>query len=72
MNTPRLVADATRTTVWRWDQAEPFGDSVANEDPDGNSVGFSFPQRFPGQYYDAETNLHYKTTWLPPFSRTLP
>jgi hypothetical protein len=24
LNTPRLVADATGTTVWRWDQAEPF------------------------------------------------
>jgi len=43
--------------VWRWDQQEPFGDSAPNEDPDGDSVGFSFPVRFPGQYADAETNL---------------
>jgi len=59
LNTPRLVADATGTTVWRWDQAEPFGDSAANEDPDGNSVSFSFPMRFPGQYADGETNTAY-------------
>ena len=45
--------------MWRWDQQEPFGDSAANEDPDGDSVTFSFPVRFPGQYYDVETNLAY-------------
>ena len=59
LNTPRLVADATGTTVWRWDQAEPFGDSAPNEDPDGDSVAFGFPMRFPGQYADTETNLAY-------------
>ncbi|MGH7732583.1 MAG: RHS repeat-associated core domain-containing protein, partial [Gemmatimonadales bacterium] len=57
LNTPRLVADVTGTTVWRWDQAEPFGDSVPNEDPDGDAVAFSFPMRFPGQYADKETGL---------------
>ena len=59
LNTPRLIADAAGTTVWKWDQAEPFGSNVANEDPDGNTVAFSYPQRFPGQYYDTETLLHY-------------
>ena len=28
LNTPRLVADATGTTVWRSDQDEPFGVNV--------------------------------------------
>jgi RHS repeat-associated protein len=59
LNTPRLVADATGTTVWRWDQAEPFGGNPANEDPDANSVAFDLPLRLPGQRYDAETGLHY-------------
>jgi RHS repeat-associated protein len=59
LNTPRLVADATGTTVWRWDQAEPFGNNPADEDPDGNSVAFDLPLRLPGQRYDAETALHY-------------
>ncbi len=59
LNTPRLVADGTQKTVWRWDQAEPFGNSPADEDSDGDAITFSFPQRFPGQYYDAETLLHY-------------
>jgi len=53
------VADATGTTVWRWDQAEPFGDSPANDDPDGNLVAFDLPLRLPGQYYDTETDLAY-------------
>jgi len=59
LNTPRLVADATGTTVWRWDQAEPFGNNPADEDPDANSVAFDLPLRLPGQYFDKETNLHY-------------
>ena len=59
LNTPRLVADTAGTTVWRWDQAEPFGNNPANEDPDGNSVAFDLPLRLPGQRYDAETALHY-------------
>jgi len=59
LNTPRLVADATGTTVWRWDQAEPFGNNPANEDPDANTVTFDLPLRLPGQRYDQETGLHY-------------
>jgi RHS repeat-associated protein len=55
----RLVADATGTTVWRWDQAEPFGNNPADEDPDANSVAFDLPLRLPGQYFDKETNLHH-------------
>jgi len=52
------VADATGTTVWRWDQAEPFGDSPADENPSGTG-SFDLPLRLPGQYYDAESGLHY-------------
>jgi RHS repeat-associated protein len=59
LNTPRLVADATGTTVWRWDQVEPFGNNPADEDPDANLVAFDLPLRLPGQRYDKETNLHY-------------
>jgi RHS repeat-associated protein len=58
LNTPRLVADATGTTVWRWDQTEPFGNNPADEDPDANTVTFDLPLRLPGQRYDAETALH--------------
>jgi RHS repeat-associated protein len=54
-----VVADASGTTIWRWDQAEPFGVNAADDDPDTNSVSFEFPLRLPGQYADKETNLHY-------------
>ena len=53
------MADAAGTTVWRWDQAEPFGSNPADDDPDGNSVAFNLPLRLPGQRYDQETGLHY-------------
>jgi RHS repeat-associated protein len=58
LNTPRLIADASGTTVWRWDQGEPFGNDVPNNDPSGRGA-FEFPLRFPGQYFDRETNLAY-------------
>src|SRR6266853_966544 len=58
LNTPRLIADSTGTTVWRWDQGEPFGNDVPNSNPSG-AVAFDFPLRFPGQYFDRETNLKY-------------
>ena len=58
LNTPRLIADATGTTVWRWDQQEPFGVNVPDENASGLGP-FEFPMRFPGQYADKETNLAY-------------
>lgn len=58
LNTPRLVADAAGTAVWRWDQQEPFGVNVPDENPSGLGA-FEFPMRFPGQYFDKETNLNY-------------
>jgi RHS repeat-associated protein len=58
LNTPRLVADATGTTVWRWDQQEPFGNNPADENPSGLGA-FDLPLRLPGQHYDKETGLHY-------------
>jgi RHS repeat-associated protein len=58
LNTPRLIADSTGTTVWRWDQGEPFGNDVPNNNPSGAGA-FDFPLRFPGQYIDRETNLAY-------------
>ncbi len=58
LGTPRAVTDATGTVVWRWD-SRPFGDSPANEDPDGDGIGFTLNLRFPGQYYDTESGLHY-------------
>jgi len=58
LNTPRVITDATNKIVWRWDSG-PFGTDAANEDPDGDGQKFSYNLRFPGQYYDKETGLHY-------------
>ena len=58
LNTPRLVANDAQQAVWRWDQQEPFGVNVPDENP--SSLGaFEFPFRFPGQYSDKESNLFY-------------
>jgi RHS repeat-associated protein len=59
LNTPRMIANQAATTVWRNDNTEPFGNSVPNGDPNNTGVAFDFPLRFPGQYFDAETNLAY-------------
>jgi RHS repeat-associated protein len=60
LNTPRMLttADANGTVVWRWD-SEPFGSTLANADPDQDGQPIAFNLRFPGQYFDAETQLHY-------------
>jgi RHS repeat-associated protein len=58
LNTPRLISNQQGQGVWRWDQQEPFGVTVPDENPSGLGA-FEFPLRFPGQYFDKETNLHY-------------
>jgi len=58
LNTPRVITDGTNKVVWRWD-SDPFGADAANEDPDGDGAKFRYNLRFPGQYYDRETGLHY-------------
>src|SRR6266850_6025 len=58
LNTPRLIADDQQRPVWRWDQQEPFGVNVPDENPSGLGA-FEFPMRFPGQYADREANLAY-------------
>ncbi|MDD2776896.1 MAG: RHS repeat-associated core domain-containing protein [Gallionella sp.] len=44
--------------MWRWDNTDPFGNNIANENP-ANQGTFTFNLRFPGQYFDRETGLHY-------------
>lgn len=59
LNTPRLIANSTGTTVWRWDQAEPFGDSAPNDDPNGTGNRFDFPLGLSLYYRDKETGTLY-------------
>jgi RHS repeat-associated protein len=58
LGTPRTMTDANQKVVWRWD-SDPFGVGAANDDPDGDGVKVTMNLRFAGQYYDAESGLHY-------------
>jgi RHS repeat-associated protein len=51
LQTPRLATDGQRQVVWRW-EGEAFGEAA----PSGS---ITVNLRFPGQYFDAETGLHY-------------
>lgn len=58
LGTPREVTDDAQETVWTW-YSRPFGNSPPNEDPDGDFTNFTLNLRFPGQYHDTESGLHY-------------
>jgi len=57
LGAPLTVTDSNGTIVWRWDR-DPFGNGIPNENPGGTGT-FTYNLRFPGQYYDQETGLHY-------------
>jgi RHS repeat-associated protein len=53
LNTPRQLTDATKKVVWNWPYSA-FGNNLPS------TVGaVKFNLRYPGQYYDAESKLHY-------------
>jgi RHS repeat-associated protein len=59
LNTPRrLTNPIDNQIVWRWD-SDPYGVAPANEDPDGDTLAIAFNLRFPGQFWDSESGLHY-------------
>ncbi len=58
IDTPRVITDTNNLMVWRWDQADPFGATLPDENPTGLGT-FTYNLRFPGQVYDAETGKHY-------------
>lgn len=61
---PLMLTDSTGVPVWRASYAA-FGAATISTDPDGDGnvttpdPGIEFNIRFPGQYYDEETGLHY-------------
>lgn len=59
LNTPRLITDNNNQAVWRWDNWEPFGNYITDEDPGNTGNKFIYNPRFAGQYYDVETGLSY-------------
>ena len=58
LNTPRIARDQQKRVVWRWD-SDAFGSTAPNEDPDGDGIKTTINLRFAGQYFDAESGLHY-------------
>ncbi|WP_338522030.1 RHS repeat-associated core domain-containing protein [Pseudomonas batumici] len=51
LNTPRLATNTSQQRVWQW-KSDAFGIGEANG-------ALSLNLRFPGQYFDTETRLHY-------------
>jgi RHS repeat-associated protein len=58
LGTPHLVTDDSGQVIWSAEY-RPFVEATIDEDPDGNGLNYSLNIRFPGQYYDAESQLHY-------------
>ncbi|MCX5868617.1 MAG: RHS domain-containing protein [Proteobacteria bacterium] len=54
LGTPIKLTDQNQNVVWSW-QYGPFGEEPLTMEP--NTISQNL--RFPGQYYDAETGLHY-------------
>jgi len=61
LGTPRkVIQTSNNTAIWDWPiLGNAFGEAAPNQDPDGNTAIFTLNLRFPGQYFDLETGLHY-------------
>jgi RHS repeat-associated protein len=61
LGTPRAITKASdNTKVWEWKNDDPFGANLPDENPNGASASaFKYHLRFPGQYFDEETGMHY-------------
>ena len=58
LGTPRRLTNETGEIVWKW-AGDVFGTDLAQADFDGDGYPVEFNMRFPGQYYDYESGLHY-------------
>ena len=70
--TPRLGTNGSQTVVWEW-LADGFGAVDADTDPDADTNHTYVNLRFPGQYYDTESGMHYNyfRDYNPPTGRYL-
>ena len=58
LNTPIAARDQTGKLVWTW-ESDAFGATLPNEDPGSTGTKVTINLRFPGQYFDRESGLHY-------------
>ncbi len=61
LGTPRaVVLPSSNAILWRWNlTTTAFGEHAAVTDPDADGINYQFNLRYPGQYFDGETGLHY-------------
>lgn len=52
------ISDSDKRIVWSATN-RGFGEGIYNSDPDGDGRKVDMPLRYPGQYYDKESGLHY-------------
>jgi RHS repeat-associated protein len=72
LGTPQFVTDVEGRVVWSASY-QPFGKADVDQDPDGDGKTYALPLRFPGQYHDGESGLHYNyfRTYDPALGRYL-
>jgi RHS repeat-associated protein len=58
LGSPIAARNQAGRRVWRW-ESDAFGSTAPSEDPDGDGIRTTINLRFPGQYFDAESALHY-------------
>lgn len=58
LGTPRWLTDRDQEVVWSAEY-EAFGTAYVDADPDQDGKDVEFNLRFPGQYFDGESGLHY-------------
>jgi len=58
LGTPQALTNNAGITVWTMTQT-PFGIATINKDPDGDGINVTNNARFPGQYWDWETQTNY-------------
>lgn len=58
LSSPFQLRNLAGKVLWRWD-TEAFGNTLPNEDVDADGNKLTLNLRFPGQYYDKESGLHY-------------
>jgi RHS repeat-associated protein len=58
LGSPIEVHDMSGALLWTW-YSDAFGTTLPDEDPGHTGKRFTLNVRFPGQYYDAESGLHY-------------